>query len=50
MTMAIDPEQLPIAKEMIQEFMEKLSEVLQVKKTNVYELQINLFPLQRGSK
>lgn len=50
MTMAIDPEQLPIAKEMIQEFMDKLSDVLQVKKTNVYELQINLFPLQRTTK
>lgn len=50
MTMAIDPEQLPLAKEMIDEFMDKLSAVLETKKKNVYELQINLFPLQRMTK
>ena len=50
MTMAIDPEQIPLAKEMIQDFMDQLSSVLQTKKKNVYELQINLFPLQRTSK
>lgn len=49
MTMAIDPEQLPIAKEMIDRFMDELSSVLQTKKKNVYELQINLFPLERGT-
>lgn len=50
MTMAIDPEKLPVAKEMIQEFMDRLAAVLQTKKKKVYELQINLFPLQRSEK
>jgi uncharacterized protein (TIGR02147 family) len=49
-TMAIDPEQIPLAKEMIQEFMDQLCKTLQPKKKKVYELQINLFPLQRSEK
>jgi len=48
MTMNIDPEKIPIAKEMIQEFMDQLSEALETKMKRVYELQINLFPLQRN--
>lgn len=46
MTMAIDPEKIPLAKEMIQEFMDELSEALETKNEKVYELQINLFPLE----
>lgn len=49
MTMAIDPELMPLAKEMIQDFMDQLSEKLQSKKKQVYELQINLFPIQRNN-
>lgn len=49
-TMAIDPELLPVAREMIQDFMDELGHVLQAKKKKVYELQINLFPLERSSK
>lgn len=48
MTISIDPEKIPLAKEMIQEFMDKMESVLETKKKQVYELQINLFPLQRG--
>lgn len=48
MTMAIDPIKINIAKSMIQDFMDKLSFVLETKKKQVYELQINLFPLQRS--
>ncbi len=50
MTMAIDPSKIPLAKDMIQEFMDKLSTALQCKKDHVYELQINLFPLQKKTK
>lgn len=50
MTMAIDPEQIPVAKEMIQEFMDQLCAALQTKKKKVYELQVNLFPIQRTEK
>ncbi len=47
MTMSIDPDKIPAAKEIIQDFMDKMEEVLETKKKKVYELQINLFPLQR---
>jgi uncharacterized protein (TIGR02147 family) len=50
MTMSIDPELLPMAKVMIDEFMDTLAAKLQTKKEHVYELQINLFPLQRTTK
>lgn len=50
MTISIDPKNIPVAKEMIQEFMDKLESTLQTKKKQVYEIQINLFPLQRGRK
>lgn len=49
MTMSIDPDKIPMVKEMIQDFMDKLEATLQTNKRHVYELQINLFPLQRGS-
>ncbi len=48
MTMSIDPKKIPIAKNMIQTFMDDLSSVLESKNKQVYELQINLFPLQKG--
>ena len=47
MTMSIDPDKLSIAKDMIQNFMDELSEVLMTENKQVYELQINLFPLQK---
>ena len=47
-TMAIDPSKIPLAKKMIDEFSDKLSEALETKAEKVYELQINLFPLQRS--
>lgn len=46
-TMAIDPRKIDIAKVMIREFMGELSSVLETKKDKVYELQVNLFPLQK---
>jgi len=46
LTVAIDPERINLAKEMIQDFMGELCEVMQTKKKTVYELQINFFPLQ----
>ncbi|MDH4468150.1 MAG: TIGR02147 family protein [Bacteriovoracaceae bacterium] len=49
MTISIDPEKISLAKEMIQHFMDDLEKVLETKKKTVYELQINLFPLQRSS-
>ncbi len=48
MTMAIDPAKLPIAKTMIEEFSQKLSNFLEGgKKKQVYQLQVSLFSLQR---
>jgi len=46
LTLGIDPDRIPLAKEMIQDFMAELGEVLQTSKKTVYELQVNLFPLQ----
>lgn len=48
LTLSIDPDQIPLAKVMIEEFMDKLENALQTRKKKVYELQINLFPLQKG--
>ncbi len=47
MTMSIDPDLLPEAKERIQKFMDELSDFLEAKNKKVYELQINLFPLEK---
>ena len=47
MTMSIDPDKISLAKDMIQNFMDELSDVLMTDKKQVYELQINLFPLQK---
>ncbi len=50
LTMAIDPAKIPLAKKMIEAFTLELANALQTKKKKVYELQINLFPLQRSEK
>jgi len=48
MTMAIDPAKLPQAKKLISEFNRKMSRFLESgEKTEVYEMQISLFPLQK---
>lgn len=48
MTMAIDPDLLPEAKKMIQDFRRKLTEFLESqKKCEVYKLNIQLFPLSK---
>ena len=48
MTMAIDPEKLPEAKKMIQEFSRSLCSFLETgKRKRVYELSVSLFPLDR---
>lgn len=48
MTMAIDPEKIPLAKVLIQDFMEELAATLgQDRKSRVYQLGISLYPLQR---
>lgn len=45
-TMAIDPERLPVAKQMIREFQDKLSAFLESgSKTEVYKVSMQLFPL-----
>lgn len=47
-TMAIDPEKLSMAKEMIREFQDKLSDVLESgTRTEVYRLSMQLFPLSK---
>ncbi|MBI1859782.1 MAG: TIGR02147 family protein [Deltaproteobacteria bacterium] len=49
MTMAIDPTLLPKAKERIDQFQNDLCQFLEKgKRKRVYELTVNLFPLQRG--
>lgn len=50
LTLGIDPDKIPLAKEMIQDFMVELCEAMQTRKKAVYELQINLFPLQNYEK
>lgn len=46
MTMAIDPEKLPVAKKMIQDFMDGLCEFLESgKRKRVYQLGVGLFPM-----
>ncbi len=48
MTMAVDPKRLPAAKQMIEEFNQKLTQFLESgNRTQVYELGIALFPLQK---
>jgi uncharacterized protein (TIGR02147 family) len=48
-TMAIDPQKLPQAEKMIQEFRAKMSAFLEGgKKKNVYHLAVQLFPLDNG--
>jgi uncharacterized protein (TIGR02147 family) len=48
MTMAIDPSKIPEAKKLISEFNRKMSKFLETgKKSEVYELQISLFSLQK---
>ncbi|MBY0370231.1 TIGR02147 family protein [bacterium] len=51
MTMAIAPEKIPLARELITRFGRELCEVLESgTRTQVYQLHINLFPLERQSK
>lgn len=51
MTMAIDPELLPIAKRMIEDFTLKLCTFLESKKRKqVYEMSVSLFPLQKSER
>jgi uncharacterized protein (TIGR02147 family) len=48
MTMAIDPEKLPAAKEMIRDFNSKLCKFLESgKRKRVYNLEIGLYPVQK---
>ena len=48
MTMAINPEQLPLAKKMIREFNQKLCETLEKgSRERVYNLEVALYPLQK---
>lgn len=52
MTMAINPEKIPQAKILIDRFMDDLSELLEEEnqQQKVYELSVNLFPLERRKK
>ena len=53
MSMAIDPEKLPEARRLIEEFQEKLSTFLESEnKERAYQLPISLFPLdkERGTR
>ncbi len=51
MTMAIDPEKLPDAKKMIQEFSRSLCAFLETgKRKRVYELSVSLFPFEKVSR
>lgn len=48
-TMAIDPEKLPIAKQMIAEFIDSLIHLLESgKRKEVYQVGVNLFSLERN--
>lgn len=48
MTMAIDPEKIPLAKSMIADFTQKLCEVLESgSRKEVYQLSVNLFSLEK---
>ncbi len=50
MTMSIDPDKLPAAKKMIEEFSRSLCEFLESgKRKRVYELSVSLFPLEYES-
>lgn len=49
MTMAIDPRKIPEARKMLRQFRNELSDFLESgKKTEVYKLCLQLFPLTRG--
>jgi uncharacterized protein (TIGR02147 family) len=51
MTMAIDPAKIAEAKKLISEFNQKISRLLENgKQTEVYELQIALFPLTKNHR
>jgi uncharacterized protein (TIGR02147 family) len=51
MTLAIDAEKLPEAKIRIQKFMSELTQFLETgSQTRVYEMVVNLFPLQQNSE
>ena len=51
MTMAIDPEKLPVAKQMIREFNQALCKFLESgKRKRVYNMEIALYPLQTKNK
>jgi uncharacterized protein (TIGR02147 family) len=48
MTMAVDPAKIPTAKQMVEEFTQRLMQFLESgKQSQVYELGITLFPLQK---
>lgn len=48
MTMAVDPSRMSLAKQLIEEFMFKLCEMLETgKRTELYQLSVSLFPLGR---
>jgi len=51
MTMAIDPEKLPLAKRLIAEFTKQLCETLETgNQKRVYELGVSLYPLQKKER
>jgi uncharacterized protein (TIGR02147 family) len=48
MVMAIDPDKLPIAKRMMQAFMDELCDYLTAgRRTRIYQLGVQLFPIQK---
>lgn len=51
MSMAIDPDKIALARKMIQEFVQQLTEALESgKKVRVYNLHVNLYPIQKQKK
>lgn len=51
MTMAVDPDKLPLAKRLIAEFTQQLCETLETgRQRRVYELGIHLYPLQKKER
>ena len=51
MTMAIDPDRLPLAKSLIAEFTRQLCETLETgKQKRVYQLGVSLYPLQKKER
>lgn len=50
-TMTLDPEKIPLAKQMIQEFGRRLCEVMETgERKEVYQFHVGFFPLTRGGK